>query len=127
MGCSLPNGDVHSTKSREAAGAQILSLSDIIGSFSETKGGDLRKRTSNPMGYDERIIRDIQICGGEPVFKGTRVTLRTVLPSLAAGGSAEDILSGFPSLKPEDIQAAIVFAAASAQERLPVGAIPRIR
>jgi uncharacterized protein (DUF433 family) len=61
------------------------------------------------------------------VFKGTRVTLRTVLASLAAGDSAEEILSGFPSLKPEDIQAAIVFAAASAQERLPVRAIPRIR
>ena len=35
--------------------------------------------------FEQRIIRDPQICGGEPVFKGTRVTLRTVLASLAAG------------------------------------------
>jgi uncharacterized protein (DUF433 family) len=77
--------------------------------------------------FRDRIIRDPAICGGEPVFKGTRVTLRTVLASLAAGDSATDILSDFPSLKPEDIQAAISFAAASAQEDLPVPAIPRIQ
>jgi uncharacterized protein (DUF433 family) len=47
--------------------------------------------------YEERIIRDPQICGGEPVFKGTRVTLRTVLASLATGNTAEEILSGFPA------------------------------
>ena len=77
--------------------------------------------------YEERIVRDSGICGGEPVFKGTRVTLRTVLASLAGGDSAEDILADFPSLKAEDIQAAIAFAAASAEEDLPVPAVPRIR
>ena len=40
---------------------------------------------SNAKNYAQRIIRDRTICGGEPVFKGTRVTLRTVLASLAAG------------------------------------------
>lgn len=80
-----------------------------------------------PTSYEERIVRDKGICGGEPVFKGTRVTLRTVLASLADGDSAEAILSDFPSLKPEDIQAAIAFAAASAEEDLPVPAVPRIR
>jgi uncharacterized protein (DUF433 family) len=82
---------------------------------------------ANPNNYQERIIRDHGICGGEPVFKGTRVTLRTVLASLAGGDSAEDILSDFPSLKAEDVQAAIAFAAASAEEDLPVPAVPRIR
>jgi uncharacterized protein (DUF433 family) len=77
--------------------------------------------------YEERIIRDPKICGGEPVFKGTRVTLRTVLASLAAGDSAEEILGDFPSLKAEDVQAAIAFAAASAEEDLPVPTIPRVR
>jgi len=77
--------------------------------------------------FKERIVRDRQICGGEPVFKGTRVTLRTVLASLAAGDSAEDVLAAFPSLKPEDVQAAIAFAAASAEEDLPVPAVPDVR
>jgi uncharacterized protein (DUF433 family) len=76
--------------------------------------------------YQDRIVRDPGICGGEPVFKGTRVTLRTVLASLAAGDAAEEILADFPSLKPEDIKAAIAFAAASAEEDLPVSAAPKI-
>jgi len=37
---------------------------------------------------------------------------------------AEKIIADFPSLKPEDVQAAIAFAAASAQEDLPVRGIP---
>jgi len=77
--------------------------------------------------YDERIVRDAKVCGGEPVFRGTRVTLRTELASLAAGDSAEEILADFPSLKAEDVQAAIAFAAASAEEDLPVPAVPHIR
>ena len=76
--------------------------------------------------YLSRIIRDPQICGGQPVFKGTRVTLRTVLASLAEGEPAEEILRQFPSLKAEDIRAAIAFAASSAQEDLPVPALPEV-
>jgi len=84
-------------------------------------------KSSHAPRFEERIIRDAQICGGEAVFKGTRITLRTVLASLASGDTSEKILGDFPGLKPEDIQAAIAFAAASAEEDLPVSAIPRIR
>jgi uncharacterized protein (DUF433 family) len=83
--------------------------------------------TGNLKNYEDRIIRDAAICGGEPVFKGTRVTLRTILASLADGDSTEEILKDFPALKPEDVQAAIAFAAASAEEDLPVSAVPHIR
>lgn len=83
-------------------------------------------RLGNSKSYENRIIREQGICGGEPVFKGTRVTLRTVLASLAEGDSVEEILSDFPSLKAEDVHAAIAFAAASAEEDLPVPAIPHI-
>jgi uncharacterized protein (DUF433 family) len=81
----------------------------------------------NLKNYEGRIVRDKRICGGEPVFKGTRVTLRTVLASLADGDSAEEILADFPSLKAEDVQSAIAFAAASAEEDLPVPEVPHIR
>jgi uncharacterized protein (DUF433 family) len=84
-------------------------------------------RPGNLRGHDGRIIRDKGICGGEPVFKGTRVTLRTVLASLADGDSTEEILKDFPSLKAEDVQAAIAFAAASAEEDLPVSEVPHIQ
>ena len=84
-------------------------------------------RQESQAGYAERIVRDPQICGGEAILKGTRVTLRTVLASLADGDSVEDILNDFPSLTHEDIRAVIAFAAASAEEDLPLPAVPLIR
>jgi uncharacterized protein (DUF433 family) len=71
------------------------------------------------------IVRDPQICGGQPVFKGTRVTLRTVLASLADGDSVEEILADFPSLTSENVQAAIAFAAASAEKGVSTDALVR--
>ena len=53
------------------------------------------------------------------------MTLRTVLASLAEGDSAEEILTDFPTLTAEDVRAAIAFAAASAEEDMPLPAIPR--
>lgn len=87
----------------------------------------MKRTAKNPDNFQERIVRNPGICGGEPVFRGTRVTLRTILASLASGDSAEEILSDFPALKPEDIRAAIAFAAASAEEDLPVPAVPQVR
>jgi uncharacterized protein (DUF433 family) len=84
-------------------------------------------KMEQPKNLEARIVRDRRICGGQPVFKGTRVTLRTVLASLAAGDSAETILAKFPSLMAEDIRAAIAFAAASAEEDLPVPDLPHVR
>ena len=76
------------------------------------------------MNYANRIIRDPSICGGQPVFRGTRVTLRTVLASLAEGASIEEILKDFPTLAEADVRAAIAFAAASAGEDLPIPPVP---
>ena len=87
----------------------------------------MARTVGNQKEYLKRISRDPQICGGEPVFNGTRVTLRTVLASLAEGELVEEILADFPSLKVEDVQAAIAFAAASAEEDLPLPAVPNIQ
>jgi len=76
------------------------------------------------MNYQDRIVRDPQIVGGQPVFKGTRVTLKTVLASLAEGATIAEILADFPTLSEEDVRAAIAFAAASAQEDLPLVETP---
>ena len=75
--------------------------------------------------YQDRIVRDPQTCGGEPVMKGTRVPLRTVLASLAEGDRTDDILKDFPTLTEEDIRSVIAFAAASAEENLPPMPLPR--
>lgn len=76
------------------------------------------------MNYRERIVRSPGIVGGEPVFKGTRVTLRTVLASRAEGATTAEILSDFPTLSTDDVRAAIAFAATSAQEDLPLAESP---
>jgi uncharacterized protein (DUF433 family) len=78
------------------------------------------------MNYEEYILRDAAICGGEPVVKGTRVTVRTILASLAEGASIQDILVDFPSLTELSVRAVIAFAATSAEEDLPLPSIPHI-
>jgi len=78
------------------------------------------------MNYHDYIIRDPQVCGGEPVIRGTRVTLRTILASLADGDTEDQILQSFPSLTGEAVRAVIAFAAASAEEDLPVPEVPAI-
>lgn len=76
------------------------------------------------MDYAKHIVRDERICGGQPVIAGTRVPLRTVLASLAAGDRIEDILADFPTLTEEAIRAVIAFAAMAAEEDQPVPAVP---
>ena len=78
------------------------------------------------MDYHAYIVRDPRVCGGEPVIKGTRVTLRTILASLAEGATAEEILRDFPTLSEQDVRAVIAFAAASAEEDLPVHSVPDV-
>ena len=78
------------------------------------------------MNYQDFIIRDNKICGGEPIIKGTRVTVRTVLASLAEGGTIDEIIASFPSLNKKQIHAIIAFAAASAEEDLPLPEIPKV-
>jgi uncharacterized protein (DUF433 family) len=78
------------------------------------------------MDYQKFIERRNQVCGGEPVIKGTRVTVRTILASLAEGASVDQILSDFPTVSREAVEAMIAFAAASAAEDLPAPAVPSL-
>ena len=78
------------------------------------------------MNYHDHIVRDPQICGGEPVIRGTRVTLRTLLASLAEGCEEAEILRNFPAVTRVDLKAVIAFAAAAAEEDLPVPEVPAI-
>jgi uncharacterized protein (DUF433 family) len=79
------------------------------------------------MDYGIHFLRDTRICGGETVFRGTRVLLRTVLADLADGASPQEILEDFPSLTEEHIRAAIAFAADAARDDIPVPAIASSR
>lgn len=76
------------------------------------------------MDYTQHIDRDPKVCGGEPIIKGTRVPIRTILASLAEGVTIARIVDEFPTLTEENVRAVIAFAAASTQEDLPVTGMP---
>lgn len=78
------------------------------------------------MEYLEHFHEDPRVCGGEPVIKGTRVTLRTLLASLGEGGTMDEILADYPSITEDDLRAVIAFAAASAGEDLPIPPLPKV-
>ena len=49
------------------------------------------------------IAQSPEVLGGEPVFTGSRVPIRSFFDHLAAGDSIEDFLDGFPSIRREQI------------------------
>jgi uncharacterized protein (DUF433 family) len=57
-----------------------------------------------------RITVNPRIFGGKPIIRGRRLAVEHVLGMLAAGDSAETILSGYPWLVREDILACIAYA-----------------
>ena len=76
--------------------------------------------------YHPYMVRDPAVCGGEPVVKGTRVTVRTILACLGEGMSVEEILRDFPTVDASAVRAVIAFAAVSAEEDLPVPPAPTL-
>lgn len=70
------------------------------------------------MKWQERITVDPKICHGKVCIKGTRIPVSVILDNLAAGLSDLEILASYPSLKPEDIHAAVGYAAELARERI---------
>ena len=58
-----------------------------------------------------RITVDPHQCGGRPCLRGMRVRVKDILDLLASGASREEILQDFPLLEPDDIVAALQYAA----------------
>ncbi len=53
------------------------------------------------------IVRDPEILGGTPVFRGTRVPLQALFDSLEGGETLEEFLEGFPGVTREMAIAAL--------------------
>jgi uncharacterized protein (DUF433 family) len=60
----------------------------------------------------ERIEMDPRVCNGKAVIQGTRIPVSVILDQIANGDSWDDIVNGFPELRREDIQAALLYASA---------------
>lgn len=78
------------------------------------------------MDYLAHFERNPAVCGGQWVIKNTRIPVRTILASLAEGATIEEIIEDFPTLFVDDVRAVIAFAAAVAEEDIPVAEIPSI-
>lgn len=57
--------------------------------------------------------------GGRPCIRDTRIAVFDILDWLAAGMSHAEIVSDFPDLSEDDIQACLAFAADRERERRP--------
>lgn len=70
------------------------------------------------MDWRARISTQADICHGKACIAGTRVMVSVVLDNLAQGADTAEILRLYPSLKAEDVAAAIAYAAELARERV---------
>ena len=59
----------------------------------------------------ERIQSRPDVMMGKPVVRGTRITVEHVLRKIADGWSVKDICSSYPHIAPDDVEAALRFAA----------------
>lgn len=60
---------------------------------------------------DTDIVVDPNICSGKPVIRGTRIMVRNILGMVAGGYTVERIIAAYPELTPEQVQAALEYAA----------------
>jgi uncharacterized protein (DUF433 family) len=61
----------------------------------------------------ERINVDPKVMAGKPVIRGTRIPVELIVRMLAQGIPETDILREYPGLRPQDIRAALTYAARS--------------
>lgn len=65
----------------------------------------------------KRISINPGVCFGKPCIRGTRIWVSLILDNLAEGVTEKELLEDYPSLKHEDILAAIAYGAEMSRER----------
>jgi uncharacterized protein (DUF433 family) len=70
------------------------------------------------MNWRERITVDPAVCHGKACVASTRVLVSTILDSLADESTEAEILRQYPSLRHDDIRAAVAYGAELARERI---------
>ena len=53
--------------------------------------------------------KDVMV--GKPTFKGTRLTVEFILKQLGAGMTQQELLDQYPTLEPDHLRAAMLYAA----------------
>jgi uncharacterized protein (DUF433 family) len=63
------------------------------------------------MTITDRIEIDANVMMGKPVIRGTRIPVELILRKLGEGATEAELLDAYPRLAPEDIKAAMGYAA----------------
>jgi uncharacterized protein (DUF433 family) len=71
-----------------------------------------KKPKSRALKWQDYVEERPGVMMGKPVFKRTRLTVEHILQELGTGMSQEEILASYPTLKPEHLRAAMLYAAA---------------
>lgn len=58
-----------------------------------------------------RITMNPAVLVGKPTIRGMRVSVEQIVTAIAAGVPRAELLEDYPGLEPEDIQAALLYAA----------------
>lgn len=64
----------------------------------------------------ESIGTDLQILGGKPCIRGTRISVDFLVEMVTNGATVDNILSTYPHLKKEDVEAALKHAGCAPRE-----------
>lgn len=56
-----------------------------------------------------RITRDPDVLGGEPIVRGTRIPVRSVVLTWRESGRTEEVLDAYPTLTRPDVEEALAF------------------
>lgn len=70
------------------------------------------------MEHLDRITIDANQCGGRPCIRGLRIRVKDILELLAAGADRGEVLADYPYLEPDDITAALEYAARQADHTI---------
>ena len=102
----------------------LLSCSDRAAHVVDSDSGILYTfnmlwQTNRLKGYDQamddqllqRIALNPEVMTGKPVIRGTRIPAELIVRMLAQGIAEPDILHEYPRLQPEDVRAALAYAA----------------
>lgn len=109
LATELPTGN----RSKKVVQDAFLTI-DLAPFWKDVEESLKRLRTARDI-----VVSDPEILSGTPVIRGTRVPVYDVAASVAAGIPTKRILSAYPSLQPEQIELATMYAEANPQRGRP--------
>ena len=98
---------------RNVATEKLVSVELAVGEtldLPKLAGANLRQAIEYNSAKIKYLVSDLKILGGDPVIRGTRITVRSVASRLAGGDTIADLTEDYPTVPEEAFKAANVYA-----------------